>query len=151
MLFVMIMALLTGTRQLTAAFGIVTVLYVLLNKLVKNKVAIFILLAVGAVAFYFMFQEIIQNMIELSEKQSSGGKTDQRAYAIDFFFTEFIQDKWAYVVGNGPYSATIGLWSKNSVLHDKLWLLLFRHRNVGRLFAYMVRFSRLPHSSLFSI
>ncbi len=98
---VIIILILQGTRQSMAAIGLLTVISILISKQAKSKFAYFFLIMFGATAVFFLFQDIIMNLIEVSVKQKENSSENIRILSATFFLTNFMPNKLAYLLGNG--------------------------------------------------
>jgi len=92
---------LLGTRQVIAAIVLLTILFVLQSKVVKSKILIFTLIGLSVIPVYFLFQDIIYAMFEVTLEQSEGIESNVRVRATKYFLTEFYTNNFAYVTGNG--------------------------------------------------
>lgn len=92
--------ILTGTRSIIAGPTIVTLLVLIFSNKIKSKglIGFLVLLAIGSI--YFMFQDIVTDLITLSKEQTTY-KSDIRIKATQFFMTEFFPNNIAYITGNG--------------------------------------------------
>jgi hypothetical protein len=100
-----IIFILLGTRQVLFTVILVTLMYILLSNKVQNKIAVFTLILLSAVAFFFIFQEIFLSMLEVSKKQNANIEGDVRYRAITFFLFDFFPNRISYITGNGVASA----------------------------------------------
>jgi hypothetical protein len=100
-----IVFILLGTRQVLFTVIFISLMYILLSKKVKNKIAVSSLILLSAVAFFFIFQDIFLSMLEVSEKQNSNIEGDVRYRAIAFFLFDFFPNRVSYITGNGVASA----------------------------------------------
>jgi hypothetical protein len=70
----------------------------------------------GAFLIFFMFQDIIMNLITVSEEQSAQHGEDIRMLSTKFFLTDFYPNKINYIIGNGvghmmsPYGMKIAYY-----------------------------------------
>lgn len=99
-----LIVILLATRIIISTIAICTLVFLLTSKKVKSK---FILIPLGILAltpFYFLFQDLFLNLIELSQKQQVNFSQDARVLAIQFFLTDFFPSKLAYILGNGADS-----------------------------------------------
>jgi len=97
---------LSGTRQVTANLGFVGVMALIFSKRVQSRLLLFFLAALAAVAAYFIFQDIIHQLLSLSREQTANAEAEMaRLRAAEFFLTDFFPDKPAYITGNGESHA----------------------------------------------
>lgn len=104
LLFFVSIFFLMATRQLIIAVLVVSVANVLLSKQIKSKILIIFLITVATVPLIIMFQDMIMNLITLSQKQSSNFQENIRVLAATFFLSEFFPNNLAYITGNGADS-----------------------------------------------
>jgi hypothetical protein len=92
---------LQGTRSsiLTTVLG--ALIYIVFSKRVKSKILVFILMFFGAVLVYFIFQDIINNLIEVSQSQAAQDEDDIRVRSAKFFLFDFYTSPLNYLIGNG--------------------------------------------------
>ena len=93
--------ILTGTRSMIAGPTIVTVLVLILSNKIKSKALIIFLVIAVAGTTYYMFQDIITNLVSISQEQTAHSEEDIRVRAAKFFLTDFFPNKIAYITGNG--------------------------------------------------
>ncbi len=98
---VVIILILQGTRQSIAAIGLLTIISILFSKQAKSKFAYIFMILLGVVAVFFLFQDIVMNLIEVSMEQKEKSTDDIRVLSATFFLTEFMPNKFAYILGNG--------------------------------------------------
>lgn len=103
LLFVSIFFLM-ATRQLILSVLVVSMANVLFSKQVKSKTLIILLIFAGAIPLIIMFQEMIESMVSLSQKQSENFQENIRIVAATFFLTDFFPNNLAYITGNGADS-----------------------------------------------
>jgi hypothetical protein len=60
-----------------------------------------VFMMVGVLVLFFIFQDIIMGLVELSETQASQEEDDVRARSTKFYLTEFYPNKVNYILGNG--------------------------------------------------
>jgi len=92
---------LQGTRSsiLTTVLG--AVIYIVFSKRVKSKILVFVLMFFGALLVYFIFQDIINNLIEVSQSQAAQDEDDIRVRSAKFFLFDFYTSPLNYFIGNG--------------------------------------------------
>ena len=56
---------------------------------------------VSVVVVFFIFQDIIMGLVELSETQAAQEEEDVRSRSTKFYLTEFYPNKVNYIIGNG--------------------------------------------------
>ncbi len=102
-LILLIITLLGGTRSAILPLLLVTVINLIFSKRVKSKFMISIFMVAGMVIVFFIFQDFIMGLIELSEHQAAREEDDIRTRATRFYLTEFYPNKINYIIGNGAY------------------------------------------------
>lgn len=118
-LFILLIPILQGTRTSMSSLIFVTLVFVLFSKQVKTKLRNIILMLVGALLIFFIFQDIFINLINLSEKQSAQEGDDIRVRSAKFYLTEFYPNKINYFLGNGighmmsPYGMKLAFYKFN--------------------------------------
>lgn len=92
---------LQGTRSsiLTTVLG--ALIYIVFSKRVKSKILVFILMFFGAVLVYLIFQDIINNLIAVSQDQAAQDEDDIRVRSAKFFLFDFYTSPLNYLIGNG--------------------------------------------------
>lgn len=90
-----------GTRSSLAIQVFIIAVYVLFSKQIQSRLAVITLMGIGAVMFFFIFQDIFINLLEVTMKQSEQEGEDIRVRAGRFFLTEFYPGKIYYLTGNG--------------------------------------------------
>jgi hypothetical protein len=92
---------LQGTRSSVLVLLLGTFIFILFNRQVKSKIIVTFLIAISALFVYFIFQDIIMNMIDVSKSQASQDDDDIRVRAAKFFLYEFSPTTLNYWIGNG--------------------------------------------------
>jgi hypothetical protein len=65
---------------------------------------------VAIVPVYFLFQDIINSMFDVTVSQSQSAGSNVRVKAARFFLADFNKNNWAYLIGNGaPGKSGYGL------------------------------------------
>jgi hypothetical protein len=93
--------LLQGTRSAILNLFLGTTVFVLFNRHVKSKMAVMGLMFISAILVFFVFQDIIMNLIEVSQQQASQENEDIRVRSAKFFLYEFSPTTLNYWIGNG--------------------------------------------------
>jgi hypothetical protein len=107
LLLSMTIFVLLGTRQVLAVIVLLTLLFILLSKMVKSKVLVFLLIGAAFIPVFFIFQDIILSMLEVTQKQGQTIEKNIRLEAARFFLTDFYPSGWAYITGNGTSGASL--------------------------------------------
>lgn len=100
-----LITILLGTRQVLVSIIFVLMMYILLSKKVKSKVAVFTIVALSLIPLYFMFEGIFVSLLEVSKEQSQQQGEDVRLRAIKFFIFDFFPNGISYITGNGESSS----------------------------------------------
>ena len=98
---------LMGSRQAIAAIVLITLLFILQTKIVKSKVLLFLIIGMAFIPIFFLFQDIILAMFEVTQKQSQTIESNIRLKAAKFFLTDFFPNGWAYFTGNGASGSSL--------------------------------------------
>ncbi len=115
MFIFLIIFILMGTRQLLFGTIFLTLMSIIFSKKVHSKFGIISLSILSVIPVYFMFQEIFQNMVEVTLEQRSEGDENIRVRAALFFLGNLFPNKMAYILGNGAHSL-------NSSFGQKIWM-----------------------------
>lgn len=123
--FLMIMLysvfILLGGRQTMVLMAFCLVLFLLFSDRVKSRYGLVILVGIAIVLVFFLFKDIIDQMILTSQMNSTQGKDYVRVRALVFFLTDFFISPWAYITGNGApnldsqYGKEIMTYAKNGL------------------------------------
>ncbi len=97
--------ILLGTRQVIAVMALLTIIATLNSKYAASKFVGIMLIVLTVIPAYFLFQDIIFSLIEVSQKQAGNIEQNVRVKAAIFFLFEFFPNKLAYLIGNGVPSA----------------------------------------------
>lgn len=106
----MMVFVLLGTRQVLASMLLLSIVFMLQSKVIKSRVLFFMLIGVALVPVYFLFQDIINSMLDVTVSQSQSAGTNVRVKAARYFLFDFNKNDLAYFIGNGaPGSSAYGL------------------------------------------
>jgi hypothetical protein len=111
--------ILSGTRSIIAAPVIVTFLVLIFSKKIKSRALILILVLATLGMAYYMFQDIIENLLAISQTQSGSYNENIRIRAAKFYLSDFYPNDLAYITGNGqghqasPYGREIQSYKTN--------------------------------------
>ena len=103
LLFFSIFVLLGG-RQTMAIMAICLIAFLLIDKRVKSKLFNGILIVSIIFLVLIMFQNIFQELLLQSQKDTNLGKNYIRLLAVKYFLTDFFKCPIAYITGNGMYA-----------------------------------------------
>ncbi len=95
---------LQGTRQTIAIMGFLTLIAILGSKILTNKLAILFSLFLATIAFFFIFHDVILEMINVTVSQKSSSDDGVRYRAAYYFLHDFFPNKATYFFGNGADS-----------------------------------------------
>jgi len=98
---------LMGTRQVLASMLLLTMLFIFQSRVVKSKFLLITLIGISLIPVYFIFQNIILSMFEVTQAQSQNLEGSIRYEAARFFLTKFYPNKLAYVTGHGAAGPSI--------------------------------------------
>ena len=101
MLLFLSVPVLQATRQSIFVLLLVTIYAIIFSKKVKSRTLIIFLLALSILPLYFIFQDIILNLLELTADIEDDGSFSAREVAILYFLTDFFPADIAYILGNG--------------------------------------------------
>lgn len=100
-LAILTIPVLQGTRSAIVVLLFGTLLLILFSSQVKSKLRNIILVLSGAVLVLFLFQDILYNLVEVTEEQTSQQGEDVRIRAAKFFLSDFYPNRINYIIGNG--------------------------------------------------
>lgn len=152
---------LLGTRQVIASMLLLSILFLLHSKIVKSKFIIFMLIGLAILPVYFIFQDIIYAMFEVTVSQSQSVESNIRIKAAKFFLTDFYPNKWAYFTGNGAagssmYEVRITNYSERYGFYQSDIGLIGEYTKFGALFVigviiifYRALTAKLPEHLMF--
>ncbi len=93
---------LSGTRQVIANIALISFLALIFSKRIKSKLLIYFLAFLAAVAVYFLFHDIINSLLTISQEQTNDAQNEiTRLKTTEFFLTDFFPNQLAYITGNG--------------------------------------------------
>ncbi len=93
--------ILQATRQLIASIALLTIINLFRSKQVRSRLLIVFLIGLGMVAMFFIFFDLINEMIAVSQQQIGAEEESTRMRAARFFLTKFPPNDLAYILGNG--------------------------------------------------
>lgn len=102
MLFFSILILL-GSRAGISMTAFVVAIALIFGRQIKSKVVLYFLIIFAIGALYFAFQEIFDNLLNLSSQESETADDNVRVRSIEYFTTEFFPNTLAYITGNGMH------------------------------------------------
>jgi hypothetical protein len=100
---VLIIIILLASRQLIAATVFLTFLNILLSKKVKSKFAVFFLITLSIIPFFFLFQGIFNEIFSLT-KRHQGVADNIRLLTAHYFLFDFNHNPLWILTGNGSPS-----------------------------------------------
>jgi hypothetical protein len=104
LLLLLLVFVLLGTRQLLGPTLLITILAVVQSKRIQSKVFITLLGIASIVPIYFIFQDIINAMIDITLQQGGKFAENIRFKAVMFYLYRFAPGKLSFLIGNGAYS-----------------------------------------------
>jgi hypothetical protein len=104
LLLLLTVFVLLGTRQLLGPTLLITILAVVQSKKIHSKVFITLLGIASIVPIYFIFQDIINAMIDITLQQGGKFTENIRFRAVMFYLYRFAPGKLSFLIGNGAYS-----------------------------------------------
>lgn len=96
-----IITLLSGTRSSILPLLLITIINLLYSKRVKSRLLISFFITVSIIMVFFIFQDMIMGLVEISQEQASQEEEDVRSRSTRFYLTEFYPNKINYAIGNG--------------------------------------------------
>lgn len=97
----LIVLVLLGSRQSMAAIALITMMFLVFNRVVKLKAVIIPLMVLSVIPIFFLFQDVFTSMLEVSNRQGANVEENIRIRAIKFFMTDFYNNRGAYFIGHG--------------------------------------------------
>lgn len=96
--------ILLGGRQTMAIMAFVLILFLIYDKKVKSRILLGMLIMACVFLVFIIFQEIFQQLVVQSAKDSRLGADYIRFVSARYFLTDFFKSPLAYITGNGMYS-----------------------------------------------
>ena len=97
----LVVFVLIGSRQLLGSIGLVTILFLLLNRVVKVKAILIPMMIASIIPLYYLFQDIFDAMMDVTNDQGDNLQDNIRVRAARYFLTEFFPTSFSYLSGNG--------------------------------------------------
>jgi hypothetical protein len=98
---ILVVLFLMGTRQALGIVLLMTILMILFSKRVKSKFLIFLLIALCMLPIFYIFQNIILNMLNVSVQQSANAQEYVRVRAAQYYLYSFNHNSLWILTGNG--------------------------------------------------
>ncbi len=95
--------ILQGTRNSLAATFLAIILSLIFSQVIRSRYVIYFLIVLSIIPVFVLFQDIFQDMMELSQRQSRNFEGDVRVRAAIFYLTDFFPNALAYIFGNGEF------------------------------------------------
>lgn len=97
-----IVLLLMGTRQMIGSLVLASLINIMLSKTIKSKLVMYLLIAACLVPFYFIFQNIFNEMFQVTAEQQSAGITESIRYqAVLYYLFQYNTNPLWMIFGNG--------------------------------------------------
>lgn len=96
--------ILLGGRQTMAIMAFVLILFLIYDKKVKSRIFLGILIMACIFLVFIIFQEIFQQLVVQSSKDTRLGANYIRFVSARHFLTDFFKSPLAYITGNGMFS-----------------------------------------------
>lgn len=93
--------ILLASRQVIGAILLITIIFLFQSKVVKSKFLFFLLIGAAVIPVYFIFEDIINSMFNVTVSQGESFDSYIRVKAARFFLSDFYNHKLAYFTGNG--------------------------------------------------
>ncbi len=115
---------LQASRQLIFSIFFSAFIYLLLERKVRNKVLIVLLLSLVLFSFFKVFQGVIYEMLNVTTEQSKDFDSNVRVRAAEYFLTKGSPSFLNYLFGNGPPLAKskYGIFMQTLVLKHGFFL-----------------------------
>lgn len=97
----LIIIILLATRQVMGGMALITIIAVILSNTLRSKIGVLILIVAAIIPFYFMFQGVFDEMIRVSERDSSNFEDDIRVVAARYFLFDLNPNPIWILTGNG--------------------------------------------------
>lgn len=104
LMLLLLVFVLLGTRQLLGPTLLITIIAIAQSKRIHSKVFLTILGIASLIPIYFIFQDIINAMIDITRQQSGSIAENVRFKAVMFYIYRFAPGKLSFLIGNGAYS-----------------------------------------------
>lgn len=101
----LIIIILLGSRFLLLSITSITLFILVVEKKIKSKIAIYLLIALGGVFLYIAFDNIFQEFVFATKETRETGFENIRIKAAKYFLSKFFPTKLSYIFGNGASSA----------------------------------------------
>jgi hypothetical protein len=99
--FFLVGGLLQGTRQLLASMTLLTMAFIFFNRQVRSRIVVIFISVLAGISIFLILQDMIMELIELTQKEANEEKTNIRVLAMTYFLNDFMPSAWAYIFGNG--------------------------------------------------
>ncbi len=97
----LIVLILVGSRQSMAAIALITIMFLVFNRVVKLKAVIIPMMVLAVIPLFFLFQDVFTSMLEVSSRQGTDIEGNIRVRAASFFLSDFYTNSVAYFTGHG--------------------------------------------------
>lgn len=98
---IVIVFFLMGTRQILAVAFLLTVISIILSRTIRSKFFVFFLLAACVIPIYYIFIDVFNNMLELTQNQVVHAQSNVRYKAASYFLFNFNGGSEWLLTGNG--------------------------------------------------
>ena len=105
LLLLLFLFVLLGTRQVLGPVLLITIIILIQSKRFNSKFVIILLGVASIIPIYFIFQDIVVAMIDITKQQSQSIAENIRVKAVLFYFYRFSPGTLSFLIGNGAYSA----------------------------------------------
>jgi hypothetical protein len=148
--------ILQGTRQSLASIILLTAAYIFFSKQVKSKAFIIFLASLAGIGIFLLFQDILINLITVTQNQVGSDKENIRITSLRFFVLEFQPSILTRIFGNGadsmnsPYGMLMAFYRSLGLYRSDIGLF-GDYTNFGILFViaqlsimFRIIFGKLP-------
>lgn len=96
-----IVTILLASRQVLASMTLFTLLNILLSKQIKSKVLMYVVIALAIIPFYFLFQDVFNQIFEVTQRQQANMGKNVRLLASRYFLFDLNHNPLWILTGNG--------------------------------------------------
>lgn len=146
-----ITGLLSGTRTTLAIYVLISSGYLIINKHVKNKLLLFIIIGFIGFAGYIGFKGIIDEMRTSAERETSQGADYIRVRAANYFLSSLNKHKITYLIGKGHPDENSSYGRENKILAKKYGYYLSDVGIIGSYYKFGLLFALSALIILFKV
>jgi hypothetical protein len=117
LLLTVVVAFLLAGRQLLSSLALLSLMNILINKRIKNRVALLAIFILVFASMAYLMSDTVGKMISVTTKLKSEGTSYIRVRAAEYYLFQYPHDKLSYLFGNGSPSVR----SPYGVSLNKVW------------------------------